>query len=106
MIARTWHGIVPAGKAGAFEKHLIATGVNDTKSIPGNLGSYIYHQTQDGFEHFFMISYWKDFEAIKAFAGPKPQIAVTYPGDSEFELISDPIVLHHEVSRITADFPI
>ena len=38
-----------------------------------------------------MVSYWEDFEAIRAFAGPAPHIAVRYPGDSQFDLISDPI---------------
>lgn len=100
MIVRTWHGIVPIEKAEAFREYLFNTGVAEAKATPGNLGVDIYNQPQDGFEHFFMVSFWIDFDAIKAFAGPNPQIAVSYPDDKKFSLISDPIVFHHEVQNI------
>ena len=106
MIVRSWHGIVPLEKAEAFRLHLLQTGVIEAKSTIGNLGAFIYSQPQDTWEHFFMVSYWTNFEAIRAFAGPDPQIAVCYPGDSGFGLISDPIVLHHEVPNVPSEFPI
>jgi len=52
-----------------------------------------------------MVSYWESYEAVKAFAGSTPQIEVCYPGDEQFGLISDPIVLHHEIQKIPAKFP-
>lgn len=105
MIVRSWHGIVPAEKGEAFREHLLMTGVAEVKSIPGNLGAYIFNQLQDGWDHFFMVSYWENYDAVKAFAGPNPQIAVCYPGDQRFGLISDPFVLHHEVQKIPDKFP-
>jgi len=105
MIVRSWHGIVPVEKAEAFKEYLRITGVAEAKVTPGNLAAHIYSQTQDKYEHFFMVSYWKDMESIKAFAGVSPQIAVTYPEDSKFGLISDPIVLHHEVQSVPNEFP-
>jgi len=106
MIVRTWHGIVPVEKADAFQSYLLNTGVAEAKSIPGNLAAYIYSQSQEVFEHFYMVSYWEDMEAIIAFAGHNPHIAVTYPEDTNFGLVSDPIVLHHEVHVVPTDFPI
>lgn len=100
MIVRTWHGIVPMEKAAAFREYLSVTGVAEAKVTPGNLGVDIFSQPQDGWEHFFMVSYWNDFEAIKAFAGANPHIAVCYPEDKKFSLISDPIVLHHEIQKL------
>jgi len=50
---------------------------------------------------FFLATYWKDLEAIKAFAGEQYQIAVTYPDDEQFELLSDPYVFHHHVQKVT-----
>lgn len=105
MIVRSWHGIVPVDKAEVFREYLLATGITEAKATPGNLAAYIYDQSQGDFKHFFMVSYWQDMEAIKAFAGDKPHIAVTYPEDSKFGLISDPIVLHHEVQSIPNKFP-
>lgn len=106
MIVRSWHGIVPVEKAAGFREYLNLTGIAETKVLAGNLGAYMYSQTQDAYEHFFMVSYWTDYDAIRAFAGPKPQIAVTYPEDSKYSLISDPIVLHHEISNVPKEFPI
>ncbi|EGD46159.1 Antibiotic biosynthesis monooxygenase [Ruminiclostridium papyrosolvens DSM 2782] len=105
MIVRSWHGIVPIKKAEAFREYLLVTGVAEAKATPGNLAAYIHSQTQSEYEHFFMVSYWQDMESIKAFAGDKPQIAVTYPEDSKFGLVSDPIVLQHEIQSIPNGFP-
>ncbi len=106
MIVRSWHGIVPYQKAEAFREYLLITGVKEAEATDGNLAAYIYSQLQDGYEHFFMVSYWDNFEAIKAFAGPNPHIAVIYPDDIQFGLVSDPIVLHHEVEMVPTKFPI
>ncbi|PKM49092.1 MAG: hypothetical protein CVV02_17645 [Firmicutes bacterium HGW-Firmicutes-7] len=100
MIVRSWHGIVPLEKAEEFRKYLLNTGIKEAKAIDGNQGAYIYGKSQGQYEHFFMVSYWEDVESIKKFAGKNPKIAVTYPEDDVYCLISDPIVLHHEVERI------
>ncbi len=52
-----------------------------------------------------MVSYWRDMDSVKSFSGPNPQIAVTYPEDDKYGLISDPIVLHHEVEELPSQFP-
>lgn len=39
------------------------------------------------------------------FAGLSPHLAVPYPEDRAYGLISDPIALHHEVSSWSADTP-
>ncbi len=105
MIVRSWHGVVPAAQGEAFRAYLLRTGVAETQAILGNRGSYIYSRERDGWEHFFMVSYWDNWEAIRIFAGPDPQIAVDYPEDRKFGLIADPIVLHHEVVGAPAGFP-
>lgn len=106
MIVRTWHGIVPDDKAEAFNEYLKATGIKEAQDIPGNLGTYVYRQSQDNLTHFYMVSYWDSYEAIVTFAGPNPGVAVTYPKDAQYGLISDPIVLHHEVLEVPSQFPL
>ena len=41
MIARTWHGAVPAEKAGAYHDYLLETGVPDYQTTPGNCGGSV-----------------------------------------------------------------
>ncbi|OHD11167.1 MAG: hypothetical protein A2Y34_09090 [Spirochaetes bacterium GWC1_27_15] len=97
MIARSWHGIVPIEKAKEFREYLLITGVADAKATVGNIDVYIYNKSQDGFEHFFMVSYWDSYDSIISFAGDQYYIAVTYEDDYKYNLISDPIVLHFEI---------
>lgn len=106
MIVRSWHGIVPVENAEGFREYILITGVAEAKATLGNLGAFIYNKTQGKFEHFFMVSYWESIESIKAFAGEEPHIAVTYPDDDKYGLISDPIVLHHEIQEVPLGFPI
>lgn len=39
--------------------------------------------------------------AVKAFAGEDYHVAVTYPDDEAFELLSDPYVFQHEVEAVS-----
>ena len=72
-----------------------------TEGTPGNLGARVRRETQGEWEHFFLATYWENLEAIKAFAGEQYQIAVTYPNDEQYELLSDPYVFQHQVQKVT-----
>lgn len=98
MILRTWHGIVPIKHKEGFTKYEYETGVKDTLEIEGNCGAYLKVVDQDNYTHFFLCTLWKDRESMKRYAGETPEIAVTYPEDAKYELISDPIVIIQEVT--------
>jgi heme-degrading monooxygenase HmoA len=102
IIVRTWHGCVPLMHAEAFALHLDMTGVQHAHRTDGNLGVFVRRKTQAEMEHFFLATYWESWDAIKKFAGEQYEVAVTYPDDEKFSLISDPFVFHHEVSHITS----
>lgn len=57
-------------------------------------------ETQGGWEHFFLATYWQDLQSVKTFAGESYHVAVTYPDDEEFELLSDPYVFQHVVDNV------
>jgi heme-degrading monooxygenase HmoA len=101
MIVRTWHGCVPLEHADGFAKHLQKTGIDHAKSIGGNCGAFVRRETQGTWEHFFLATYWEDINAVKAFAGESYHVAVTYPDDEQFELLSDPYVFQHTVDTVT-----
>ena len=100
MIVRTWHGCVPLKHAEAFAKHLENTGVKHSKSISGNRGAFVRREIQGEWEHFFLATFWQDLQSVKAFAGESHHVAVTYPSDEEFELLSDPYVFQHVVENV------
>lgn len=66
MIARVWHGEVPADRATAYHQYLLRTGVPDLKATPGNRGVYVMRRFTGAHARFTMISLWDSVEAIRA----------------------------------------
>lgn len=97
MISRTWHGIVPIKDKGGFEKYEYETGVKDTIKIKGNKGAYLKIVEQGEYAHFFLCTKWDSMASMIEYAGDQPSVAVTYPEDDKYGLISDPIVIIQEV---------
>lgn len=97
MIARMWHGRVPAFKRESYIKYLNKTGIPDYKSTEGNLGVDMLTRTEGDEVHFLLISYWESLEVIKAFAGDQIDKARYYPEDKNYLQEFEPEVIHYEV---------
>jgi len=97
IISRTWHGLVPKNKRDGFQAYLNQTGIKEAIEIDGNRGAYTQIVDQNEYSHFFLCTIWNSWDDIVIYAGNNPHTAITYPEDEEFELISDPIVIHQKV---------
>ena len=97
MIARTWHGVVPAGKADAYHRYLLETGVPDYQRTPGNRGVHILRRMEGDEVHFLLLTLWDSLDAIRTFAGPDVERAKYYPEDEAFLIELEPTVTHYEV---------
>ena len=97
MIARMWHGRVASGKADAYYSYLLATGLTDYRSTPGNRGVWVFRRTEGDVAHFLLMTMWDTLDSIKAFAGPDYEKARYYPEDEKFLLELEPLVIHYEV---------
>jgi heme-degrading monooxygenase HmoA len=97
MIARFWHGRVPAGKAARYREFLSARAVPDYRSVPGNLAVHILERPEGDVTHFVTLTFWESIPAIRAFAGEDISVAKYYPEDREFLLEFEPAVVHYEV---------
>ena len=97
MIARTWHGRVPAAKADAYHQYLLRTGVTDYADTPGNHGVHVLRRVEGEVAHFLLITYWDSVDAIKRFAGEDYERARYYPEDDDYLLEREPYVRHAEV---------
>jgi heme-degrading monooxygenase HmoA len=97
MIVRMWHGKVLASKAGAYREFLKARAIPDYQSVEGNLSVNILERSEGAITHFITLTFWKDFESIKAFAGEDVDSAKYYPEDRDFLIDFEPNVMHYEV---------
>lgn len=97
MIARTWHGRVPAEKADTYYAYLLRTGLSDYASTPGNRGVHVLRRTEGGVTHFLLLTFWESLDAIKAFAGQDYERARYYGEDDDYLLEREPLVMHYDV---------
>ena len=97
MFSRTWHGVTPIIHRDKFEEYEYETGIKDTLKVEGNQGSYLKVIEKGEYAHFFLCTFWDDMDSMKKYSGNNPEIAVDYPEDEKYNLISDPIVVIQKV---------
>lgn len=97
MITRMWHGRVPTSKAKEYREFTISRAIPDYQSVEGNISVHILERTEGDITHFITLTFWKDMESIKAFAGEDVETAKYYPEDKNFLLEFEPTVVHYEV---------
>jgi len=97
MIARAWHGRVPASKSEEYYSYLLRTGLADYQSTPGNRGVWVFRRTEGGVTEFLLTTLWDSYDAIRAFAGDDYERARYYPEDDDFLLEREELVTHYEV---------
>ncbi len=97
MIARLWHGRVPAAKARAYREFLNLRAIPDYRSVPGNLSVHILERPEGDVVHFVTLTLWEGMDAIRGFAGDDVGRAKYYPEDAGFLLEFEPTVVHYTV---------
>ena len=97
MIARLWHGAVPAARADAYVALMRSVAIPDYKATPGNLGAWCLHRAEGDVVHFQMLSFWPDIDSIRRFAGEDHEVAKYYDFDRDFLIELELHVTHYEV---------
>jgi len=92
-----WHGQTPEAKADEYTKYLDEQGVRKLRQIKGNLGVQMFRRIDKGVADFYVISYWPDREAIRAYAGEDIDRTHILPRDPEYLLEVEPYVKHFDV---------
>jgi hypothetical protein len=97
MIARRWHGRVPAVKAEEYLRLMEQVGLPDYRSTEGNRGAWCLHRREGDVVHVEMFTFWDDLEAIRRFAGDDLAKAKYYVFDPDFLLELEAEVAHFDV---------
>lgn len=95
MITRFWHGRTKSTDTEIYREYVMNTGIFDLTSTNGNLGAQIWQQTEKAITHIWVVSWWDNYESIKAFAGDDIEIARYYEEDKKYLLELEPTVQHY-----------
>lgn len=96
MIVRCWHGRTKIIDAEIYRQYVKDTGIRGLIVTPGNMGAQIWQQAEGDITHIWVVSWWKDYESIKAFAGNDIAIAKYYEDDKKYLLEFETFVIHCE----------
>lgn len=99
MIARIWRGAVAQADGDAYADYVATTGLAGYTRTEGNRGAWLLRRDMDGKTEVVTLSMWDSMDAIKAFAGEDPEVAVFYPEDDRFLVDRDEFVSHYVVDR-------
>ena len=97
MIARVWRGWTKAEDADAYTEFLESSGMSDSRSTAGNLGTIVLRRIDGDRAEFTTITLWESVEAAGGFSGTSDDTAVFYPEDDRFLVDREWTVVYHEV---------
>jgi heme-degrading monooxygenase HmoA len=103
MIARTWRGAVRVADADAYAAYVRQTGIAAYAGTPGNLGAWLLVRPDGERAEILTISLWDSMDAIKAFAGDRPEQAVFYAEDDRYLVDRDLEARHWTVAGAAID---
>ncbi len=98
MIARIWRGWVRTEDRDAYAAYIDETGIAHYRRTPGNEGAHmLLRDLDDGRTEVVTLSFWRDRDAIRGFAGEDISRAVFYPEDDRYLVDREVTVTHYEV---------
>jgi heme-degrading monooxygenase HmoA len=98
MIVRTWMAYATPDKARAYRDYLTAHVIPKLQKLKGFHGLELCSAQSGGRVELLVISRWESMDAIKAFAGPRPERAVVEPGAQAVLEEYDDVVFHYELA--------
>ncbi len=103
MIVRMWHGRVEASKADEYAEFMKARAVPDYSSVEGLKKLLFLRRSESDVAHFLLVTHWDSMEAVKKFAGERPEKAKYYPEDDDFLLEKEETSALYEVFYESSD---
>jgi hypothetical protein len=96
MILRLWKGRSTNGMADAYLRHVTMAVFPKLKGIGGHLGGRVFRRALGDRVEFLVLTEWASWEAIRAFAGDTPDVAVVEPAARALLADYDEQVQHFE----------
>ena len=98
MILRVWRAVATSENAPAYRRHLEQSVLPELQKLSGFQGLTLCQKAQRGRVEVMVMSKWRSMDAIKAFAGPKPDQAVVEPHARAVLAEFDDFVSHYDIT--------
>jgi heme-degrading monooxygenase HmoA len=98
MIVRLWRGRAWKQHADAYQTHIASTVFPKLLEIDGYAGGRVLRRETTGSVEFLVLTEWASWDAIRAFAGENPDVAVIDPEARALFIDVDEHVTHFEVA--------
>ena len=96
MITRIWHGRTDLKDADRYLDFLLGKGTQGYRETEGIVSVKMLKQKDKDCCHFYTVTEWRDYDAIKKFANDDYEKAVYYPEDEDILLEFEEKVEHYE----------
>ncbi|WP_340201108.1 antibiotic biosynthesis monooxygenase [Ascidiimonas sp. W6] len=97
MIARIWQGTTKAIDYDSYTQFMKERAIPDYQETPGFIKLSFLRTIKNEIAHFTLITYWKNLDVIKNFAGDDFEKAKYYQEDNQYLLTFEETVQHFEV---------
>jgi len=97
MIARIWKGTTKIEHLKEYTEFMKVRAIPDYKKTDGFVKLTFLKRTDNEFAYFNLITFWKNVEVIKNFAGIDFDKAKYYPEDKHYLIDFPESVIHYEV---------
>ena len=96
MVVRAWRGYGEVANAQAYPKHLLQSVRPKLEQLAGFRGVYLLGRRDREEMEFLVLTLWDSMDAVHAFAGDQPELAVVEPEARAALLRFDNTVQHYE----------
>lgn len=97
MIARIWNGKTRIEHLEAYTHFMKSRAIPDYQQTEGFVKLNFLRRVDGEFAYFKLITFWKNMEVIKNFAGEDHEKAKYYPEDQQYLVDFPECVTHYEV---------
>jgi heme-degrading monooxygenase HmoA len=97
MVIRAWRGYGAVAEAQAYPRHLLHSVRPKLEQLSGFRGLYLLRRRDAAEIEFLVLTLWDSMDAVRAFAGEQPELAVVEPEARAALVRFDSMVTHYEV---------
>jgi heme-degrading monooxygenase HmoA len=98
VIIRVWKGEAKPGMASDYRRHLESTVFPQLRKLAGFRAAQLLFRDWRGKTEVIVITKWDSMDAIRQFAGSRPDLAVVEPRAREVLASFDETVAHYEIA--------